>query len=59
MRQILAYGSGTNDTGTAIFNEDRSWEVYENFFNQLSTTNASVFDYKAGSEVDYQMQVED
>lgn len=28
----------------------KAWAIYENFFNQLSVTNASVFDYAAGTE---------
>ncbi|MCJ1395261.1 hypothetical protein MMC18_008145 [Xylographa bjoerkii] len=59
VKQILTYGSGLNSMGIEIFQADDSWAVYENFFNQLSVTNASVYDYAAGATTDYDMEIAD
>lgn len=52
-------GSGINDTATALFRADNAFETYHTFFDQLSVTNASVFDYRDGATIDYQEQVAD
>ena len=52
-------GSGINDTAIANFEADDAFAVYANFFNQLSVTNASVYDYSAGATTDYQQQIAD
>ena len=52
-------GSGINQTAIATFRAYDTFEVYANFFNQLSVTNASVFDYKAAQDVDFEIQVAD
>jgi haloacetate dehalogenase len=57
--KINHLGSGVNETATALFQAHSAFEVYANFFNQLSITNASVFDYTAGATVDYDAQVAD
>ncbi|KAF2167529.1 hypothetical protein M409DRAFT_22336 [Zasmidium cellare ATCC 36951] len=59
VRQILEYGQGENTQGIEIFKRGQAWEIYINFFNQLSVTNASVFDYQAGAFTDYDEQVAD
>jgi len=59
VNQILTYGSGLSTTGIEMFQAGDAWTVYENFFNQTSVTNASVFDYQAGATIDYNMEVED
>lgn len=52
-------GSGYNATATALFQAHRTFDVYANFFNQVSVTNASVMDYTAGATTDYDAQVAD
>ncbi|KIV76915.1 hypothetical protein PV11_08764 [Exophiala sideris] len=52
-------GSGINETATALFKSGRAFEVYANFFDQVSVTNASVFDYTSGATTDYQAQLAD
>jgi haloacetate dehalogenase len=59
VRQILGFGAGENAEATATFQADNAWDVYANFFDQLSVTNTSVFDYQAGATVDYDAQVAD
>ena len=59
VREILALGSGLSVTGIEMFQADDAWDVYANFFNQLSTTNASVYDYAAGATTDYDMEIAD
>ncbi|KAI1624786.1 Alpha/Beta hydrolase protein [Exophiala viscosa] len=57
--EINHLGSGINATATAIFQSGQSFEVYANFFNQLSVTKASVEDYTSGATTDYQAQLAD
>ena len=52
-------GSGINETAIALFKSGRSFEVYANFFNQLSVTNTSVYDYQTAATIDYQKEVAD
>jgi haloacetate dehalogenase len=52
-------GSGTNSTAIALFEAGDSFAVYANFFNQLSVTNTSVYDYVAGATVDYEAEEAD
>lgn len=59
IRKILEFGSGANKSATEVFRGDNAWEVYANFFNQISVTNASVFDYRAAANEDYLAQVAD
>jgi haloacetate dehalogenase len=35
-----------------------AWETYHTFFDQLSVTNSSVFDYQAGGMIDYEREVD-
>ena len=46
-------GSGINETAIALFKADNAWETYHTFFDQLSVTNASVYDYFNGATTDY------
>ena len=59
VRQILEFGAGANAEATALFKADDAFDVYANFFDQLSVTNTSVFDYTAGANEDYQAQLSD
>lgn len=52
-------GAGVNATATAIFKSGRALEVNARVFDQLSVTNASVYDYTAAATVDYQQQLAD
>ena len=52
-------GTGINATAAALFQGGNAFAVYANFFNQLSVTNASVYDYTAGATTDYQRQLVD
>lgn len=52
-------GSGINETAIALFKEDNAWETYHTFFDQLSVTNASVYDYYKGATTDYKEMVAD
>ena len=56
---INAAGSGINQTAIATFRAYDTFEVYANFFNQLSVTNASVLDYQSAVTIDYPKQVAD
>ncbi|KAF2232673.1 alpha/beta-hydrolase [Viridothelium virens] len=59
VKKIFEFGSGNNSFATDLFKADNAWDIYANFFNQLSVTNASVYDYQAGATVDYDAQVAD
>ena len=59
VQQIFVYGSGINETAILLFQADNAWNVYANFFNQLSAINASVFDYQAGATTDCDTEVAD
>ena len=68
---ILAYGggrfarylieglAGNNSDAAAKLYAGNALDVYSNFFDQASVTNATVFDYQAGATVDYDAEVED
>lgn len=56
---INAAGSGVNETAIALFRADNAFETYHTFFDQLSVTNASVYDYYSGATIDYEEQVAD
>jgi haloacetate dehalogenase len=58
-KAILTFGAGANPEATATFMDDSAFAVYANFFDQLSVTNTSVFDYAAAATVDYQAQIAD
>ncbi|KAK4500865.1 hypothetical protein PRZ48_009057 [Zasmidium cellare] len=59
VEHILELGSGENEKGLELFKKDQAWEIYINFFNRLSVTNASTFDYQAGAFTDYNQQLSD
>jgi hypothetical protein len=52
-------GSGINETAIALFKADNAFETYHTFFDQLSVTNASVYDYQTGATIDYLEQIAD
>lgn len=46
-------GSGTNQTAIDIFKAGSAFEIYKNFFDQVSVTNASIGDYYDAATTDY------
>ncbi|KAK4554911.1 hypothetical protein LTR86_008059 [Recurvomyces mirabilis] len=57
--QILEYGSGGSVQGIELFKTDQAWQIYHTFFDQLTVTNSSVFDYQAGGTIEYDWMVDD
>jgi haloacetate dehalogenase len=56
---LTSTGSSINTSATTLFNAGNAFETYHTFFDQLSVTNASIFDYQAGATVDYEEEVAD
>ena len=52
-------GAGVNETAKQSFFADNALATYHTFFDQLSVTNASVFDYYNGATKDYLDMVAD
>lgn len=52
-------GEGINETAKELFFADNALETYHTFFDQLSVTNASVYDYYNGATTDYLEMVAD
>lgn len=71
LRMIMAYGggnmadflnhqgSGENATATALFEADNAFAVYHTFFDQLSVTNSSIWDYYEAATLDFKEMVDD
>lgn len=50
---LLRSGSGSNATATAQFEADNAFAVYDTFYDQLSVTNASIWDYYEAAGKDF------
>ncbi|KAH8805077.1 Alpha/Beta hydrolase protein [Xylogone sp. PMI_703] len=58
-KAILTSAGGSNTVGRALFTSDNAFDVYATFFDQLSVTNATVFDFATGATFDYQREAAD
>ncbi|PHH78752.1 hypothetical protein CDD80_6303 [Ophiocordyceps camponoti-rufipedis] len=55
----LRGGAGANEQGLETFKSGSAWEVYANFFDQVSVTNNSINDYSSAATVEYETQEAD
>ncbi|KAF4589072.1 putative Fluoroacetate dehalogenase [Ophiocordyceps camponoti-floridani] len=55
----LQGGSGPNEKGLKLFKSDNAWEVYANFFDQVSIANYSISDFRSSATVEYETQEAD